>query len=259
MLTKKMATSLLVAWAMLLASHMAWADDSSSLSLETGFHYNTGTYGTAIPTRIEFIPLTINYETLPWTLKLTIPYIRISGADNVIVGLGAQPNTKPAIRTASGLGDVTAAATYNIYNSGAYRLGVDLTAKIKFGTANRDTGLGTGKNDYGIQMDVYKNYDPWTLFGSVGYTVTGSSELIPLNNAFNARVGGVYTLSNANSAGLTFDSREKESPTNPVQRELIAFFSHNINKTWKMQSYLLKGFSIGSPDWGGGISVTNTY
>lgn len=258
MLTKKIARFFFTG-ATVFSAGAVWADGGSSLSLETGAHYNTGNYGTAIPTRIKSVPLTIGYESLPWTLKLTIPYISISGADNVIAGLGSLPNTTPLTRTASGLGDIVAAATYNIYNNGISRLGIDLTAKIKLGTGDRERGLGTGKNDYGTQVDLYQNTDRWTFFGSLGYSIMGSSELIPLADVFNAGIGATYALGAANIAGLMFDYRQKESPTNPSQRELTVFLTHKIDKTWKTQTYLLKGFSDGSPEWGGGLSVTYVF
>lgn len=194
------------------------------------------------------------------TLKLTVPYVRITGASNVIAGIGVTTTGTPAtIRTDSGLGDIVSAATYNFYNSAATQIGADVTGKIKFGTADKDKGLGTGKNDYSVLLEVYKKMDRWTLLGGVGYAVLGSSADIPLNNVFNLTAASMYKISDMSNAGLSYDYRERSSSTNFAQSELTAFYVRKFDKAWKAQVYLLKGFSDGSPDWGGGATLNYSF
>lgn len=268
----RISTYGLAAMLFFVGSQSAFAAEGS-FSLGVGVNYSSGDYGTTTDTKITSIPVTARYDTGPWSLKLTVPYLRITGGTAVIPGVGRVANTNPAGRgkgkgpggtdtteaTASGLGDVVAAATYNAYHDSASGVGVDLTGKIKFGTADPDKGLGTGENDYAVQVDAFKVYGKFTVFGGVGYTVLGSSQFISLDDVFNVTVGGIYKIDDRNSAGLSFDAREKTSATSSPQRELTAFWAYRIDKSWKAQAYALKGFADGSPDWGAGAFVAYAF
>ncbi|HVK53455.1 MAG TPA: hypothetical protein VM532_00345 [Burkholderiales bacterium] len=259
---------------LVVATQTSRADDTN-LSLGVGANYSSGDYGTSTTTRITSAPVTARLDSGAWTLKLSVPYTRISGGADVIPGVGVTTNTNPNKRgrgrggnggttttsttsseSESGMGDVVFTVTNNVYNNAAGQWGVDLSGKIKFGTADEDKGLGTGENDYSVLVDLYKQINQWTLFGGVGYTDLGSSEFIQLDNVFSASLGSTYKLNDVNSLGFSFDYREKSSDTGFSQREMTAFVVHKFNKTWKGQAYLLKGFSDGSPDWGVGASVT---
>lgn len=138
----------------------------TGLTLSTGLDYSTGKYGSASDTEIWYLPLIGKFETGP--LKLTVPYIRITGPGNVVGGaedIIQLRQTGAATRhTASGLGDVVAAASYSVYENRPAGLLVDVTGKIKFGTADETKGLGTGENDYAIQGDVTKGFGKFGAF-----------------------------------------------------------------------------------------------
>ena len=267
---KKTIIVVLGAVGILLGTQLtALADDASDFSMGTGFDYSSGTYGTSTTTDITSIPVYGMYTIDRWTLKLTVPYIRISGSTNVIPGFGKLGNSNPNKRgnqansttstTAQGLGDIVAAASYNAYYDEASALGVDLTGKIKFGTADANQGLGTGENDYSGEVDVYKSYGKITAFGGIGYNLLGSSQYIQLNNVFNVTLGGSYKIDERNTASLSYNAEQQVSDTGYPQRTLVANLVHNINKQWNAQAYALAGFSYGSPDWGTGASVAYSF
>ena len=261
------------------ASAPVLAEDGT-FSLGTGLTYTSGDYGTSTTTKILSVPFTARYDKDRWTLKATLPYLRITGGSAVIPGLGTVPNNNPRGRgrgnagaggggggttttttdsTASGWGDLVTSVTYNAYYDSASKLGVDLTGKVKWGTADRDKGLGTGENDYGAQVDAYKTFDRTTVFGGLGYTNLGSSDFIALNNVWNATAGLTYKLDDRDSAGLAYDYRQKASSTSSQLSEVTGFWSRKIDRNWKMQAFLLKGLANGSPDWGAGISAAYAF
>ena len=260
---------------MLLSVPVLAAD---GLSIGGGVNYSSGDYGTSTPTHITSTYVTGRYDTGPWTFKVTVPYLFVSGNTDTIPGIGHVPNSNPHGRgrahgagasapttatttsgSADGLGDITAAVTYNAYFNANAGLGVDLIGKVKFGTADADKGLGTGETDYGSQIDVYKTHGEFTVFGGIGYTAMGDSTFIQLNNVFNANAGVTYKAADRTSVGLTFDAREKVSDTSSPQRELTLFLTQSFAKAWKAQLYGLKGFSNGSPDWGVGASIGRSF
>lgn len=236
-----------------LFSHVALAD--SGVSFKTGYDYTTGTYGTNNRTEITSVPFIAGYETGNWTFKATLPYVRITGSDNVIAGVGAVRKSTTAVRTESGLGDLTTAATYSLVADPKTQFGVDVTGKIKFGTADKDKGLGTGENDYWLMIDPYKKLGDVTYFGGVGLGILGSSSTLQLNNVVSANAGLSYKLDAQASAGAVFDYRSKASDAGFDQRELTAFYSRKLGEAYKLQAYATKGFSDGSPDWGAGLNV----
>src|SRR6266568_1403608 len=122
-----------LATALVATNSIAFAADGLT-TLSVGAESSSGKYGQDQSTRIFFVPITGKYETGGWTLKLLVPYIRITGPGNVI---GAADNriTLPGAgatrRTETGLGDVVASAFYNALGARGYRwygdpAGIDL-------------------------------------------------------------------------------------------------------------------------------------
>lgn len=261
-----------------LMAQAAHADDST-IKVGAGIDYTTGKYGTSTTTDITQVPVTFGYDIDRWSFKLAVPYIHVSGAGNVIPGVGPVSNANPKGRgrgkgnsqggtitpttetsgSASGLGDVTAAATYEAYSNQQAQFGIDLTGKIKFGTADENKGLGTGKNDYSFSVDTYKGFGAWTVFGGVSYTWLGSSQYIQLNDVFGANVGASYKLDNHSSFGAYYDYREKASDTSFARNELTGYYAYKFASGWKAQAYVTKGFTDGSPDWGVGATVAYSF
>lgn len=247
LLTPLLAT--ILSGAALLAAQTAWADNGK-FSLATGLDYSTGKYGTASTTNIFTIPAVGKYDTGPWIFKLTVPYIRISGMGGVVPGLGHIKASGTASNTQSGIGDTMAAATYNLYEGSASTLGIDLTGKIKFATA--DTNLGSGANDYAAQIDAYQSLDKFTAMGSLGTKVLGSPAGITMNSVLYGSFGGVYQFTKQTSGGLDMSLAQRPSTATAGQQELTAYVSYKIDNHLKAQGYVLKGYSSGSPDHGFG-------
>jgi hypothetical protein len=254
--------------AFLGAGAPALAAEQGVWGLGTGIHYSSGDYGTSSTTTIWSIPFTARYDRGPWTLRGSIPWLRVSGPSTVVPGIGTVNNRNPRGRgvsgftgegTASGIGDLVLSATYAAYYDRASRLGIDLTGKLKVATADENEGLGTGENDAAAIVEAYKTLDRLTLLGGVGRHFLGSSTFIQLNDVWSWSLGGSYRIGERDSAGLMFDARQRVSPGASPQRELTAFWSHRLDRDWKSQAYLLQGFADGSPDWGAGLSVLRSF
>jgi hypothetical protein len=255
------------------AGNAAGAD--GELSLGVGFNYSEGDYGTSQTTSITSIPVTARYEVDRWILKLTVPWIRVSGPSSVIPGVGQTSNANPNARgrgqggggaagttttgTESGLGDIVASVTYGAYFDKVSRFGVDVTGKVKFGTADADKGLGTGENDLSILVEPFKTFDRWTVFGSVGYHMLGATSFFPTDDVFSASIGGSYKFNDRDTAGVSYDWRDKVTTGGSNISELTLFYSRKFDRQWKGQVYVLKGFSNGSPDWGIGASASYAF
>ncbi len=245
---------------MLATSMPAIAEDQFSLG--TGFDYSSGKYGNATSTDILYIPVTGKYESDNLILKLTVPYISITGPGGVIRGIGRVRKTIVTTTTAttttnSGLGDITTSAGYTVYSDKS--LALDLVGNIKFGTADANKGLGTGKNDYSAQVDGYYRLDRTTLFATAGYKKYGTPTGVSLKNVPYGTIGFSQKLGNKTSAGAMLDVAKSPNTNGADQREATFFVSQKIAPDLKVQAHVLKGFANGSPDFGFGAMVTGIF
>jgi len=258
----------------LLAIGGAQAQSADGLGFGVGVDYSSGDYGTGTTTEILSVPFSARYTTGNWTYKASLPWVRVSGDPNVLPGVGLVVNTNPHGRgrggvsvpgttepesgTASGIGDLNLSATYSFDTGGAF--GIDLTGKAKIATADEDKGLGTGANDYGLALDVYRAFGATTLFGGVGYTMLGDSGFVDVDGVANAGIGVSRKLATAgNSVGLAYDWREAASSSFDDRSELTGFYSFGGDSPNRFQLYATAGLSDGSPDWGGGIGYTRRF
>jgi hypothetical protein len=231
----------------------------NQFSLGTGFDYSSGKYGNATETRILYIPVTARYESDKLTLKLTVPYISITGPGGVIQGMGrmGRPTTRTTQTANSGVGDVTASAGYNAYSGGA--LAFDLVGNVKLGTADAKVGLGTGENDYSAQIDGYYTLAQTTLFATVGYKKYGAPAGVTMNNVRYNTLGFSQKLGRTTSAGAMLYSSQSPTAAGTASRDATLYISQKMSTTLKVQAYVLKGFTSGSPDSGGGLMLTGYF
>ena len=252
-----LAASLIVSFVM-VSNQAAWADEGGKVSLETGMDHSTGKYGGTQSSDVWYVPVMLKYQNSSWTFKLIVPYLQVTGPGNVIDimnGPNAAGNYTTAPVTRTGMGDVIAAATHNAYNGGDSGLLVNLTGKIKFGTASLAQGLGTGANDFAFQSDIYQTAGNLTAFATLGYKFYGSPPGYTLLDAFYGSLGSSYKFSHDTYAGVSFNWGEKIISTGSFHRQAMLFVGHKLDKNWKAQGYLIKGFTNSTPDMGAGVSV----
>lgn len=260
----------------LLLSASASAD--STFSLTSGLDYSSGKYGNATATDILYVPVTGKYVSDGWTLKLTVPYIRVTGPGGVTPGMGrigmmssgssgggmgggmsgGTSSSSSATRNSnSGLGDVVASAGHEIYST--TQLEFDLVGNVKFGTADANLGLGTGRDDYSMQLDGYYTFDESTLFGTLGYKKLGSPPGISLNNVLYGTIGSSRSLSDNSTVGASLDMAQRASTLGANQLEASLYVSEKFDSGIKITANVLKGFSDGSPDIGGSLMVSKIW
>ncbi len=235
---------------------------AEGLTLGTGFDYTSGRYTGSEDTQILYVPFIARYETGPWTLRATVPFIRIEGPGNV-VGAGADRVTLSGgsreRHSESGLGDVVLSAFYGVLSERRSAIGLELGAKLKLGTADETRGLGTGKEDWSLQADLFKPLGALTLFGSLGHRWYGEPAGIELKDVTYWSLGGASRLSAQASAGLAYDYRPAVTRGGGEISELTAFLTRRLSREWKVQPYVVAGFGKASPDWGAGAQVAYSY
>ena len=234
----------------------SFADAFWQYRVSTGFDFSSGSYGATKDTEILYIPVTLQAAKGPWTLKATVPWVRVSGPALLIDGAG---ESIPGLRTsgaASGFGDVALSATYALdrfANAGLY---LDLTARVKAPTASFAKGLGTGAWDGAVQLDIAKTLGDFMPFATLGYRVSGQPRGFRLRNVVYGSIGLQYTFNETVTAGLSYDVRQAALRTARNPQEGTGYVNFKLSEDWALNLYGVAGFSENSPNIGGGAIIS---
>lgn len=254
-------TVCVVVCAALAVSRPAQAQDSFAdafwqFKASSGFDFSTGSYGAPKHTEILYIPVTAQAAKGPWTLKVVVPWIRVSGPALLLDGAAEGTAGLRTSGAASGLGDVNFSATYSLESLYAYGLYVDLTARAKAPTASYALGLGTGAWDGTFQVDIAKTWGDFMPFGNIGYRVTSQPKTFPLRNVFFGSVGLQYTWSEIVTTGISYEARRAAIKAAAAPQEGTLYINLRLAQDWSLNTYGVAGFSRNSPSAGGGMIIT---
>lgn len=244
-------------------------ESESSVSVSVGFDYSASQNGTNRASRSLNVPVILSYDTNNFGFSLTVPYLRQTGPAGTFAGQRIRP-VGSATRTISesGLGDITGAVTGNLINDDGTGISVDLKGEIKFATADQSKGLGTGKNDYSVEVAVNQDYNTFGVSGTLGYSVLGSpgfvvvsgvKQNIIFNNVFYGSLGASYKMTGSTKAELLFNKQQVSEIEGFQQKDITANLDYKLSKVTSLQIYVLKGLAEGSPDWGSGASVSASF
>ncbi len=228
-----------------------------------GAEYTTGKYGGTTSTDIGYFPLTLYYETGRWLWWTTIPYLTVQGTGDVVIiggGMsGHRPGTTTTTRvTESGIGDIIAAASYRLLMQTKNRPAVDITGKIYFGTADETRGLGTGENDYAVQLGLTKDIRAWTWSGYAGYLLTGDPAGVVYDDVLYGKLDIARNFERR-TLGVAFESQQAAVPAGDAPAKATGYLATRLGEQTRLTGYVLRGFSDASPDWGAGVLFTLQY
>lgn len=241
---------------LILFAHLSAAVETK-FKVSLGYHYSTGNYGTSHTTEIAYIPLIAKAEIGAWTIQGTLPYLRISGP----AGFASVGNTVVQTNggTSDGLGDVLLRGAYTFEPLAPWMPFVDVAGLIKFPTASRGDGLGTGEFDYGVESEFFWSLERFTPFAAVGYRFLGSPPGTHLDNVVVGSAGGIYRIIEPVHAGLFLDYRQSPSASVGERLDLIPFGSWQIDAHWSVDLYATAGLAKGSPDAGTGLQLAYAW
>lgn len=254
--------------AIALLAPLAAAQAAGTTSVSVGADYASGDYGTPQTTDTLSLPVSVKYETGPWTLRASVPFVHVKGTFSRDQGARIDDSGNPVdedalvtstARSESGIGDLVVAAHYTLINNpDGYSF--DIGGKAKLATADKDKTLITsGENDYSVQLDFYRASTSVALFATLGYTLKGEPTGVSYKDPVYGSLGFSVPLAAGKSVGAAWDYRQKVFTNGDPINELSGFFSMKFDPHNKMQLYVVYGLSDGSPDYGGGVVLTHTY
>lgn len=190
-------------------------------------------------------PAAGQYETGPWTFKLTAPSANGNPERGLDVAAG---NVRP------GLAGSEAAVSYIIDTGETSNFGINLTGKLNL--ADQSPGMAYRLNDYAAQANAYQNLDRFKALGSLGYLIHQGSAEINMNRVIYGSVGASYQLNDQLSSGVDFKLSQSPIPMAQGQRRISAYVSHNLDSNFKAKGYLLQDYSNGIEDRSVGATVS---
>jgi hypothetical protein len=231
-------------------------------SVAVGTEYTTGDYGGEQSVDETHVPVTAVLDIGRASFRLTVPYLNVRAPElTYIDGPDGQPIVgEGPVVTNDGIGDVQAVVTlYDVISGDDGGSALDLTGKIKFGTADVDTGLGTGEQDYSLQADMFHFFSRFTAMGTLGYSLRGDPEGYDLDDTLYASLGGSYAATNRVQLGGFFDFREASIQGVDDIQELSGWVATRVGDRGRIDFYVLAGFGDSSPDWGAGVSYGASF
>ena len=226
------------------------------VTISSGFDYSTGDYGLGVNTNALSVPLSVKYRTGDWTYRLGTAYQYLEESSNsFLIDGNPIPNT-----AVSGFSDIFTTARYVFKPVPVINTEFSLTGKIKFGTADQTKGLGTGANDYTVELGLYRptgrNID---LFGSAGYRIKGDLPQRVLNNVWLWSIGFSTQMDSMTQMGVIFDYRQAALNGRPPGREISLYWNWRYDRNWSLNTYGLVGLTNASPNFGAGLLASYSY
>lgn len=232
------------------------ADGYPALSL--GLDYSSGKYGSQTTTETWALPLSLKYRTDVWSVRLSTAWLRVQNAGNVTPD-GDPLNASGNASTTEGMGDITTTLTYNLVDERDSWAGLDIGAKIKFGTASVSKFLGTGENDYTLNAELFKSTVKWTPFLNLGYKWKGDPDSIEYRNVWLGSIGTDYRITPTLSLGGSVDWQQAVTATSDPIREAMLYLNFRLSAASRLNLYAVGGFSEASPDWGSGLTLSHRF
>jgi outer membrane putative beta-barrel porin/alpha-amylase len=233
-------------------------------------YHSSGDYGTGSTTTITSVPLSIRRLFQNGDVTLIVPFVSVtsdcgvtllSGVPNQTGGTCSQTTItnkngkqvkglRPTTTTESGIGDVVLRARYYVIDEHGWIPTVAVTGKIKFPTADRDRGLGTGEFDEGVGLQVSKKLtDTWIGFVDLGYTNLGNPPGVTLRNQWNYDLGVGYYFTQALMGSVYYEEWTAVISDRPNPRDLLVAMNYTASSTWRFNTSIARGLSDGAPNW----------
>lgn len=244
-------------------------------SISIGAHYLSGDYGDCVDTRMWYAPVTIKHRDKDWMLQLTLSWLKLEGPGNVVGGVREPLTSGENVGAVSeqGLGDALLKGSYTLHADYKNQRLLDLLFKWKIPVADESKGLGTGQDDFSLQLDLAQRWQAYTGFASIGYKQRGDgtvereynlpegrrllTEQLSLNDGWYYSLGASWHYHRHKQLGVVWDYTESANSDNAAIQEMMLFAQWRYDSHWSLMTYIGRGFTRNSSD--GTIGVQSSY
>ena len=154
--------------------------------------------------------------------------------------------------SACGLGDIVVRGRYYVLDERAWMPTIALRAHVKAPTADAEKGLGTGKPDEGVGIEISRTFGRgFMAMVDGGYTVIGQPSGVEYNNNWWYDIGVAQDLgTDAVNLSVFFTESRAIVPGLANGRDILMALNIKGASGWRIQLSAEKGLTDGSPDHG---------
>lgn len=267
-------------------------------SVSLGAEFASGSYGTDTTTRSVYLPLIATWSPNErFDVGIEVPFIYQSSSNvttslfttsqsataakttvkggpggNSTAGLLQQPGVTTASgatgvsgasgssgASVSGMGDIIARLGVIAVFEGDAAPQVRPSLFVKFPTASRSEGLGTGEFDAGVGLEATKWLGSLHLTAEAFYNYQGKVDGFDLKNYVSYTAGIGYLLLESVEPMLIIKGASAPSGYSGSLLEARARVIWAITDTTSLDLYGSRGISDSSPDYGGGIAAIYSF
>jgi hypothetical protein len=234
-----------------LSKENAW-----QYSANVGVEFSSGKYGGTMSIDTVTLPLSVSIQKERYFAGLMLPYVFSTGPA-VVAELGLNSSQQLVHQKQRGFGDVLLTGGYYLLNR--ERLALDAAAVVKFPTAERSKGLGTGELDYSGQVDVRGLVKSFIWFGTVGYYVYGDPPGLNLQDVFFGALGVGYQGSGNRTVSISYSTRQAVTATTSAQRMILLSLYQSLPPAYYFNVSGGYGLSDASPDYMLQVSIGRNF
>jgi hypothetical protein len=163
--------------------------------------------------------------------------------------------------SACGMGDIVVRGRYYVVDEHAWVPTIAIRAHVKAPTADADKGLGTGRPDEGVGVEISRMFSRgFMAMLDGGYTVIGQPSGVEYNNNWWYDVGiGQNLGSDAVNLSAFFTESRAIVPGLANGRDILVALNVRGASGWRIQISGEKGLSDGSPDHGVMIGAARRF
>jgi hypothetical protein len=164
----------------------------------------------------------------------------------------ATDSVTPAPVSACGLGDIVVRGRYYLLDERAWMPTVAIRAHVKAPTADAEKGLGTGRPDEGVGIEISRTFGRgFMAMVDAGYTVIGQPGGVEYNNNWWYDIGVAQDLgTDAVNLSVFFTESRAIVPGLANGRDILMALNIKGASGWRIQFSAEKGLTDGSPDHG---------
>ena len=248
--------------------------------------YSSGNYGSNTTSTFFYAPLSIRRLFKDGDVTLVIPFVTAT-TDGRATLVGGNPvrvdNSGPGSSsnagcsnsgpgkgscltgraqgqkvTTAGIGDIILRGRYYIIEEKDWIPLIAVTGRLKLPTASASEGLGTGKMDEGVGMEVSKLLgDKWITFLDGGFNVIGRPDGLSLRNQWWYDVGAGYYVTKYLMTSVYFEEYRSLVSDSVNIRDLFFGANYTASAAWRFNGGVTVGVSNGAPDYA--LSLGTSY
>ncbi|MDB5734938.1 MAG: hypothetical protein JWP16_1017 [Alphaproteobacteria bacterium] len=226
-----------------------------------GVNHSSGNYGTSRDTSVDLGLSTLSISKGDLRFTASVPYMRIDGRGLVVfdasgnaIVINRRTTLPPDTRT--GWGDLNLSASYTLPAAILDDFEVRVSAVTKVPIASERRRLSTGKSDYGMSVDVSRQFGKWAPFLTVGYLSVGQPVGYTLYDTTSVSAGTSFELSDDLVAIGSYDFDSQDGPLVPSAQSLFGSLSWVRGDKVTLTGYGTVGLTSGSPSMGIGFLVS---